>query len=137
VAMAGVLGLGGDLTAWTTEELKEAADLVAAYKRVRPVVQHGTAYRVSGGGTLTGVHYALGDDQVILAWCPSRPYGHTPGPLPLTAVAPDGVYRDLDTGATHSGAALLSHGLPLDLPAGDHASVLVRLQRIDPMESPS
>ncbi|MEV6841906.1 alpha-galactosidase [Actinoplanes sp. NPDC051411] len=134
VAMAGVLGLGGNLTAWTTEELKEAAGLVAAYKVVRPVVQHGTAYRVSGGGTLTGVHYVLGADQVILAWCPSRPYGHTPGPLRLTAVDPQGVYRDLDTGATHSGAALLTSGLPLDLPAGDHASVLVRLTRIDDSE---
>jgi hypothetical protein len=31
--------------------------------------------------------------------------------------------------------ALLGRGLPLDLPAGDHASVLVRLQRIDITES--
>jgi alpha-galactosidase len=130
VAMAGVLGLGGDLTAWTTGELKEAADLVAAYKVVRPVVQHGTAYRLSGAGTLTGVQYVLGDDQVVLAWCPSRPYGHTPGPLRLTAVDPAARYRDLDTAATHSGAALLTHGLPLDLPAGDHASALVRLQLV-------
>ena len=63
----GVLGLGGDLTTWSAEELKEAAGLVAAYKRVRPVVQHGTAHRLRGAGTLTGVHYVLGDDQVILA----------------------------------------------------------------------
>ena len=40
--MAGVLGIGGDLTAWTEDELKEAAELIAAYKRIRPVVQHGT-----------------------------------------------------------------------------------------------
>jgi alpha-galactosidase len=137
VAMAGVLGLGGDLTTWSAEELKEAAGLVAAYKRVRPVVQHGTAYRLRGTGTLTGVHYVLGDDQVILAWCPTRPYGHTPGPLRLTAVAADADYRDLDTGITYSGAALRYTGLPLDLPAGDHASALVRLQKIATLESPS
>jgi len=48
VAMAGVLGIGGDLTAWTEDEQKEAAELVAAYKRARSVVQHGTAYRLHG-----------------------------------------------------------------------------------------
>jgi alpha-galactosidase len=130
VAMAGVLGLGGDLTTWTADELKEAAELVAAYKLIRPAVQHGNAYRLAGGGTLTGTQFVHGDDHVVLAWCPTRPYGHTPGPLRLTAVSPRHDYRDLDTGAVHSGAILRRHGLPLDLPPGDHASVLIRLQQI-------
>ncbi|MCU7727957.1 alpha-galactosidase [Actinoplanes sp. KI2] len=129
VAMAGVLGLGGDLTAWTPEELAEAARLVARYKIIRPVVQHGSAYRLTGEGALTGVHYVRGDDHVVLAWCPARPFGHSPGPLPLTAVEAGAEYRNLDTGATHSGEELLRRGLPLDLPAGDHASALVRLRR--------
>ncbi|NMO54049.1 alpha-galactosidase [Actinoplanes sp. TBRC 11911] len=130
VSMAGVLGLGGDLTTWTPDELEEAADLVREYKRVRPVVQHGTAYRLTGAGTLTGVQYTLNDDHVILAWLPSRPYGHTPGPLPLSAVEAGAVYRDLDTGRTYQGAVLQEKGLPLDMPAGDHASALVRLTRL-------
>jgi alpha-galactosidase len=130
VAMAGALGLGGDLTAWTAEELKEAADLVAAYKRIRPVVQHGTAYRLTGDGTLTAVQYVHGDDHVVLAWCPTRPYGHGPAPLRLTAVCADATFRDRDTGATYPGAALRQAGLPLDLPPGDHASALVRLERL-------
>jgi len=129
VSMAGVLGLGGDLTAWTPDELAEAAELVAAYKKIRPVVQHGAAYRLAGDGTLTGVQYVLGDELVILAWCPTRPYGHTPGPLKL--ITTDGSYVDLDTGAVRSGAALRTRGLPLDLPAGDHASALVRLRRTE------
>ncbi|MFF3786927.1 alpha-galactosidase [Streptomyces sp. NPDC001933] len=41
VAMAGALGLGGDLTRWSEEELDEAAALVARYKEIRPLVQHG------------------------------------------------------------------------------------------------
>jgi alpha-galactosidase len=132
VAMAGVLGLGGDLTTWTPGELAEAADLVGEYKRIRPVVQHGTAYRLTGDGTLTGVEYTLDDEHVILAWCPSRPYGHTPGPLRLSAVDDGAVYRDLDTGRTYSGAVLRTAGLPLDgLPDGDFASVLVRLKRAE------
>jgi alpha-galactosidase len=130
VAMAGVLGLGGDLTAWDADQLKEAADLVAAYKRIRPVVQHGTAYRLTGEHPPTGVHYVHGDEHVILAWCPARPYGHGPAPLRLTAVCADATYRDRDTGATYSGAVLLRSGLPLDLPPGDHASALVRLERL-------
>jgi alpha-galactosidase len=53
-----------------------------------------------------------------------------PGPLRLAAVKPDGTYRDQE-GVTHHGAVLLQYGLPLDLPAGDHASVLVRLRRVE------
>ena len=37
VAMAGVLAVGGDLTRWSEAELAPAAELVAAYKRVRPL----------------------------------------------------------------------------------------------------
>jgi alpha-galactosidase len=129
VAMAGVLGLGGDLTAWTEEELKEAAELVAAYKSIRPVVQHGTPYRLRGDGTLSAVEYVHADEHAVLAWCPTRPYGHGPTPLRLAAVRPEAVYRDLDTGATYPGALLLHSGLPLDLPAGDHVSVFVHLRR--------
>jgi alpha-galactosidase len=130
VAMAGVPGIGGDLTTWTEEELKESAELVAAYKRVRPVVQHGAQHRLRGDGTLTGVEYVREDDHVVLAWCPTRAFGHAPAPLRLAAVRPEEVYRDLDTGATYPGAVLLQSGLPLCLPPGDHASALVRLRRL-------
>jgi alpha-galactosidase len=130
VAMAGVLGIGGDLTAWTEDELKEAAELVAAYKRIRPVVQHGAVHRLQGDGTVSGVQYARGDEHVVLAWCPTRPYGHTPPPLRLAALRPEAVYRDRDTGSTYPGAVLLRSGLPLDLPPGDYASVLVHLEPV-------
>jgi len=131
VAMAGALGVGGDLTAWTEDELKEAEELIAAYKRIRDVVQHGRAYRLRGDGALTAVEYAHEDQHVVLAWCPSRPYGHEPAALPLTAIQPGAFYRDQDTGATYPGAVLLQSGLPLDLPPGDYASALVHLVRID------
>jgi alpha-galactosidase len=130
VAMAGALGIGGDLTRWTEDEMKEATALIATYKRVRPAVQHGTAYRLTGDGALSAVGYAHEDQFVVLAWCPSRPFGHDPGPLRLTALDPAATYRDQDTGAVHSGAVLLRSGLPLALPDGDHASVLVHLVRI-------
>ncbi|MCZ0996973.1 alpha-galactosidase [Streptomyces mirabilis] len=47
VAMAGALGIGGDLTHWSEEELREGADLVATYKKVRHLVQHGSLDRLS------------------------------------------------------------------------------------------
>ncbi|MEU6511911.1 GH36 C-terminal domain-containing protein [Streptomyces sp. NPDC046942] len=42
---------------------------------------------------------------------------------------PSARYRDTATGAVHHGAVLLTHGLPLDLAADDHASALVHLVR--------
>jgi alpha-galactosidase len=128
--MAGVLGIGGDLAGWTAEEMKEAAELIATYKRSRQVVQHGTAYRLRGDGTLTAVQYAHGDQHVVLAWCPSRPNGHAPAPLRLAALSPEALYRDRDTGATYPGAVLLHSGLPLDLPPGEHASALTHLDLV-------
>jgi alpha-galactosidase len=130
VAMAGALGIGGDLTTWTEDELKEAAGHIATYKRIRPAVQDGSAYRLAGDGALSAVGYAYQDQFVVLAWCPTQPYGHQPAPLRLTALDPAAEYRDQDTGAVYSGAVLLDAGLPLDLPKGDHASTLVHLVRV-------
>jgi alpha-galactosidase len=127
--MAGALGVGGDLTTWSEDELTEAADLIAAYKRIRPAVQHGTTHRLTGDGTLRAVTHTYEDQLVVLAWCPSRPFGHDPAPLRLTGVDPQAGYRDTATGTVHSGAVLLESGLPLDLPPGDHASVMVHLIR--------
>jgi alpha-galactosidase len=126
VAMAGALGIGGDLARWSSDELTEATELIAVYKRIRPAVQHGVAHRLTGDGTLTAVSFTHEDQVVVLAWCPSRPFGHDPAPLRITALDPAASYRDVDTGEIHSGAL----DLPLDLPKGDHASVLVHLVRL-------
>jgi len=124
VAMAGVLGLGGDLTAWTADEFDEATDLVAEYKRIRPVVQHGIAYRLAGA-----VQFLRDAEVVVLAWQPNRPTEPGPDAVRLTALDAGTTYRDQRTGATYAGAELMRSGLPLDLPPGDYASALVRLER--------
>ncbi|MFG3022483.1 alpha-galactosidase [Streptomyces sp. NPDC048254] len=135
VAMAGVLGIGGDLTRWTDPELARAAELVAAYKRVRPLVQHGLQYRLRapGDGELSAVQYlaADGTEAAVLVTRRARRFGHADPALPLRALAPDARYRDADTGARHHGAVLLSHGLPLTLTPNDNASALVHLVRED------
>ncbi|MFF0431515.1 alpha-galactosidase [Streptomyces sp. NPDC004327] len=133
VAMAGALGLGGDLARWTQDELKEAAELVARYKEIRPVVQRGHQYRLSGSGDVTSVHYAAPDgvEHVLLSWRPTTRFGHRPAPLRLPTLDAAARYLDTDTGQVHDGATLRHHGIDPRLPAGDYASSLIRLRRLD------
>ncbi|GHG10367.1 alpha-galactosidase [Streptomyces filamentosus] len=134
VAMAGALGIGGDLTAWTEAELDEAAALVAAYKRVRPLVQHGHQYRLTPPGPVTAVHHASPDgrDHALFVWRPATRFGHPPDPVRLPALDPAARYRDEDLGREYDGAELVHRGLDPRLPPGDHASTLIRLRRIGP-----
>lgn len=93
-AMAGVLGVGGDLSEWTEEELAEARRWVDLYKEIRPLVQHGDLHRLrppSGG--LSAVQYVRGDETVVLALLQAQHYGE---PLPAAAAArarPDSFVR--------------------------------------------
>ncbi|MFJ3905982.1 alpha-galactosidase [Streptomyces sp. NPDC090025] len=134
VAMAGALGLGGDLAAWPEADLAEAAELVATYKRIRPLVQHGIQYRLAPpSAPLTAVHHASPDGtaHAVLAWRPTTVFGHPPAPLRLPSLDPAAVYREEETGLLHHGADLVHRGLPLRLPRGDHASALIELRRVD------
>ncbi|MER6677428.1 alpha-galactosidase [Streptomyces sp. NPDC000983] len=137
-AMAGVLGLGGDLTRWTDAERAQAAELVAVYKDIRPVVQHGRQYRLlaPGEGRSTAVQYVgeRGDRTVVIVLRPSTSFVHglDQAPLRLRGLEPEAVYRDEDTGDEWSGRTLAAFGLPVPrLPAGDCASALLRLRRVD------
>ncbi|MFV0137939.1 alpha-galactosidase [Streptomyces sp. HMX87] len=136
-AMAGVLGIGGDLTRWTDAELDEAAELVRVYKDIRPVVQRGEQFPLlaPGQGPLTAVQYVDGDRAVVLIWRPSTAFGPAEPPLRLRGLEPAARYRDEDTGHEWSAATLTGFGLPLpDLPPGDCASALVRLRRVGSAE---
>ncbi|MFE5512420.1 alpha-galactosidase [Streptomyces sp. NPDC056529] len=134
-AMAGVLGIGGDLTRWTETELAEAGRLVRLYKDIRPVVQQGTQFRLlaPGEGPLTAVQYldTSGERVVVLIWRPGTAFGPSYPPLRLRGLEGEGRYRDEETGREWSGATLTGFGMPVPaLPPGDCASVLVRLRRI-------
>lgn len=118
VAMAGALGIGGDLTRWSAEERDEARDLVALYKDIRPVVQFGRQYRLPDA-----VQYVTDERVVVIARGADRT-------LRLSGLDPAARYADRDSGAVHDGATLLARGLPLVLPDGDHPSTLVRLNRV-------
>jgi alpha-galactosidase len=133
VAMAGALGISGNLHEWSADERAEAAALIAAYKQVRHVIQHGRLHRLTPArveGT-TAVQYTSEDgaEVVVLAWRALSRYGVTDPPVRLAALEPAADYEQVGAGTVHSGAALGHHGLPLALPRGDHASALVHLRR--------
>ena len=151
VAMAGALGVGGDLLRWTGAELNEAAELIALYKEIRPVVQRGRLYRLasvlpgsSGAGGVSGAlgasgmsgspgafaasQYVAGDDVVVLAWWGPQPCGARPPRIRLAALDPAARYQEVISGQEHWGAALLADGLAMpEETASMFGSALFRL----------
>jgi alpha-galactosidase len=117
-AMAGVLGVGGDLVKWTEAELAEARDWIALYKRIRPVVQYGALHRLRAPGAadgLSAVQYVHGDETVVIAHLAAQRFGAPQPPLRLRGLDPAAVYEDQATGERWRGAVLTHHGLPLQL----------------------
>ena len=133
-AMSGVLGIGGDLTRWSEDELEEARDLVTEYKSVRHLVQHGELHRLRPARleALTAVQYTApdGSEAVVFGWRQQVSFAIPTQPLRLAALDRSARYRDARTGTEHHGAVLLEHGLPLPLPAGDWSSAVVHLVRL-------
>ncbi|MEV5181837.1 alpha-galactosidase [Streptomyces werraensis] len=133
-AMAGLLGLGGDLTRWSEDELAEAAALVARYKEIRHLVQHGDQYRIGDpyGDGASAVQYVAADggEAVVLVFRASPRHGAPRVPLRLRGL-PSGVrFRDTERGTVHHATVLTDYGLDVDLPSGDWASALIHLERV-------
>ncbi|MEV0384358.1 alpha-galactosidase [Nonomuraea sp. NPDC050643] len=135
VAMSGVLGIGGDLSEWTSAELEEAADLIAQYKRVRATVQRGRQYRLAGvpGQERSAVQYALGDEVVVLVYNPIGNAGRGPRRLRLTGLDAEALYELAADGSRWYGATLMASGLRPAAwePIGDdHRSEMVVLRKL-------
>lgn len=139
-AMAGALGLGGDLTRWSPAELAEARTYVTRYKRVRATVQTGEQYRLGAPwDAVHAVQYVArdGGESVVLQWR-AGPADRSEAPrLRLRGLDPRAVFRVDDDGGTvpdgtvRSGAALAAHGLPAELPPGAYASRMLTLRRAE------
>ena len=130
VAMAGVLGIGGDLAEWSAEETALAGELIAQYKSIRHVVQHGEQYRLGDPGrSVSAVQYVAADggESVVLVYQEAQQYDGQPAPIRLRGLDRDATYS-LD-GATVSGGFLAGHGISPTL-TGDYASTLLHLRRI-------
>ena len=133
VAMSGLLAIGGDLSTWSDEENAEAASLVAVYKSVRHLVQHGTLYRLSEpdeeGPTVVQYTARDGSEALLLAWRLTERHGAPSRPVRLGGLDPEARYRDVLTGEIHHASVLSGYGLTIDLPPGDWASAAVHLIR--------
>jgi alpha-galactosidase len=127
VAMTGVLGIGGNILAWSEDELAYARTQIALYKDIRPVVQHGKLYRSSVTGV---VQYVTDTRTAVFVFVPTRHFGQSRPQVRLAGLDPEATYRDEDSGVVYDGAVLLAHGLPIELAAGDYASAVVRLRRV-------
>jgi alpha-galactosidase len=119
-AMAGVLGIGADLSRWSAEQLAEAAELIALYKQIRDVIHTGEVQLLAGPRERTAaVQYtrASGDSVVVLAWNTGPLDGAplVPGRssrVPLRGLDAKASYVDRVSGARYSGAHLVHAGLP-------------------------
>ncbi|WP_053659005.1 alpha-galactosidase [Micromonospora sp. NRRL B-16802] len=131
LAMAGVLGVGADIRAWTAAERAEAAGWIARYKEIRDVVTHGEVHLIGGPDQARcAVQYTAADESrvVVLAWhtghldgtglLPSRPVR-----LPLRGLDPVARYRHGDR--RYSGSHLGAVGLPVQWSPTHDADLIV------------
>ncbi|MDG4778876.1 alpha-galactosidase [Micromonospora sp. WMMD961] len=131
LAMAGVLGIGADIRAWTPDERAEAADWIARYKEIRDVVTTGAVHLIGGPDqTRCAVQYTAPDERrvVVLAWHTGRLDGTgllpaRPVRLPLRGLDPTGRYRHGDQ--LYSGSHLAAVGLPVQWSATHDAELIV------------
>ena len=134
--MAGSLGIGGDLSKWSDEDLAEAGDLVKTYKRVRSVIQNGLVYRLQSPrkGSVTATQYVARnhDEVVVLVWGHSQQFGESKVLLRLRGLEEDALYVDATNGTSYSGAYLAHHGLEVRL-INDFDSRMVHLVRTPEM----
>ncbi len=133
VAMAGSLGIGGDLSLWTPQELEEAQSYVTIYKRVRSVIQNGLLYRLRSPRTdgVAASQYIApdGNEIVVFAWGHSQQFGERQALLPLHNLEETSHYVDTHNGTTYSGAYLAHKGLQVNL-VGDYDSCMIHLTRV-------
>jgi alpha-galactosidase len=135
VAMAGALGIGGNLLDWSETDLAEAAELIAAYKEIRPVIQHGRLYRLASvlRRPLGASQYVAPDGAriVVLSWWGPHQGGIRPPRLRLAGLDPDARYLEAGSGVEHRGVTLMQDGLALPDGAGSaFGSTLIRLSRL-------
>lgn len=131
LAMAGVLGIGADIRAWTPAERAEAAGWIARYKEIRDVVTHGEVHLIGGPDQARcAVQYTAPDENrvVVLAWHTGRLDGagllpSRPVRLPLRGLDPTAGYSHGDR--HYSGSHLATVGLPVQWSATHDADLIV------------
>ncbi len=123
VAMRGALGIGSSLNELSEAELAEYASYIAFYKRIRPIIQNGTLYRLERLEEFQAsvVEYVQSDGRAAVYSVALR--DHQIGsarPVPvLKGLIPDALYSITDRHQREvhrtSGYELMTLGLPREL----------------------
>jgi alpha-galactosidase len=139
VAMAGVLGIGSDITKWSEQDLQTAKAKIALYKEIRDVVQTGILYRLqSPFETQRAVLQYVSADRaksVVLMYNMwdtikmSTPATKAYQSVRLKGLDAEAVYQISDYwGRSASGQTLMNSGLPWSA-YGDTSSKIFVLEK--------
>ena len=142
VSMAGVLGVGYDITEWDASERRVAARQIALYKQIRPVVQMGTVYRLLSpfDNHRAALQYVAqdGNESVVFLynlWQPiegSVESVRVSDRVLLQGLDPERTYRvEGGEGGVQTGRELMTQGLRWTL-RGPQRGAIIRLREGDP-----
>jgi alpha-galactosidase len=131
-AMMGSLGVGGNLSHWSEEELETAKQMISLYKEIRPLIQEGNLYRLLSPVTsdIAAVEYAAkdGSEAVLFAFLHSSRFGEDSKTIYLRGLEDTALYKVDGSDELLSGAALMKRGLVVNL-KGDFDSKLIRIRK--------
>ena len=136
VAAAGTFGFELDLEKLSEEEKAQAAEWIREYKKDEHLIQTGYYYRLSD--PTQHPYYALWQlvsrdrTRTVLSGVALRSQANSPiSYVHLKGLDLKSHYRDTDTGAVYTGAALMRAGLPLPLPEDDYWPVRLCFEKCD------
>jgi alpha-galactosidase len=139
VSMCGVLGVGGNITKWSDTDRKTAAEMISLYKKIRPIIQHGTVHQLllpqdSDRVALQYISDGRRSSVLFLFTMRDPLTGSTTAErstrtVHLQGLDPDATYTLTgDLKKTATGKSLMSVGLPWPLYA-DYTSAVIQLDR--------
>ncbi len=130
-AMLGTLGIGSDLTSMSEADLATAAQMVAQYKRMRPLMHRFHRLENPSPNDYRLFQYDGDGGAVLFAFLPSSRLGHKPTTVRLRGLDPRARYRFTHDWQHHeaSGEYLMNRGLRLWL-QGDYASTVIVFEQI-------
>ena len=131
-SMLGSLGISANLLHWSDEEMTLAAEQVALYKQIRPLVQLGDQYRLlpTQGQSFSAWQYMSKDKQegVLFAFRTHLPDPAKLPPVYLQGLDPQADYTVEGFDETRSGLAWMNLGLAL--PLTNFESSVRRIRRV-------
>jgi alpha-galactosidase len=129
-AMLGSLGVGAELSKWSSSQLDLARQWIKVYKEIRETVQFGHLYRLNSPrtGPLAAFQYVQpeGQESVVFVFLDMSHFGPYRACILLQGLQPEACYRVDEQ--VFSGTALMYGGLQLTL-NGAFASQLIRIRR--------